>query len=188
MGAILFARRLDDFPRLGRKALRIIQYKGTGRIETLKEQTDLRGYAAGFEGMVDYIMALVPSNEVFEQPLRRTVPMFPDIAIRELVANALIHQDFTVSGAGPMVEIFDDRIEITNPGDPLVDTHRFVDTPAKSRNEDIAARMRRFGFLRRTGQRKSIKSYSRWRFANFPLLYSRPPESLPALPCSPIRI
>ena len=55
--------------------------------------------------------------------------MFPDLAIRELVANALIHQDFLITGAGPMIEIFDDRIEVTNPGEPLVDTQRFPDTP-----------------------------------------------------------
>ena len=151
MGAVLFAKKLNDFPRLGRKAVRVIQYKGTGRTETQKEQTGLRGYAAGFEEMVDYIMALVPSNEVFKRTLRRAVPMFPDIAIRELVANALIHQDFAVSGAGPMVEIFDDRIEITNPGYPLVDTLRFVDTPPKSRNETLAALMRRLGFCEERG-------------------------------------
>ena len=151
LGAILFAKKLSDFPRLGRKALRIIQYRGTGRIETLKEQTDLRGYAAGFENMVNYIVALAPSNEVIERSMRRTEPMFPEIAIRELVANALIHQDFTISGAGPMVEIFDDRMEITNPGAPLVDTLRFVDTPPKSRNETLAALMRRFGFCEERG-------------------------------------
>ena len=69
--------------------------------------------------------------------------MYPEKAIRELVANALIHQDFTVTGAGPMVEIFTDRMEITNPGEPLVDTLRFIDTPPRSRNEDLAALMRR---------------------------------------------
>jgi predicted HTH transcriptional regulator len=42
------------------------------------------------------------------------------------------------------VEIFDDRIEITNPGEPLVDTQRFVDTPPRSRNEALASLMRRF--------------------------------------------
>ena len=151
MGAILFAKRLADFPRLGRKAARVIQYRGASRIETLKEQTSAMGYAAGFEGMMNYIMALVPSSEVFEQAQRRTIPMFPEIAIRELVANALIHQDFTVFGAGPMVEIFDDRMEITNPGAPLVDTLRFVDTPPKSRNETLAALMRRFGFCEERG-------------------------------------
>ena len=90
-------------------------------------------------------------NEVIGQALRRSVPMFPELAIRELVANALIHQDFFVTGAGPMIEIFDDRIEITNPGEPLVDTQRFVDTPPKSRNEVLASLMRRFRICEERG-------------------------------------
>ena len=77
--------------------------------------------------------------------------MFPELAVRELVANALIHQDFFVTGAGPMVEIFADRIEITNPGEPLVDTQRFVDTPPKSRNEELASMMRRFRICEERG-------------------------------------
>ena len=75
----------------------------------------------------------------------------PKGAVRELVANALIHQDFLVTGAGPMVEIFDDRIEITNPGEPLVDTQRFVDNPPRSRNEALASLMRRFGMCEERG-------------------------------------
>jgi ATP-dependent DNA helicase RecG len=47
------------------------------------------------------------------------------------------------TGSGPMVEIFADRMEITNPGEPLVELLRFVDTPPRSRNEDLAALMRR---------------------------------------------
>ena len=77
--------------------------------------------------------------------------MFPELAVRELVANALIHQDFFVTGAGPMVDIFQDRIEITNPGEPLVDTQRFVDTPPKSRNEALASLMRRFRICEERG-------------------------------------
>jgi predicted HTH transcriptional regulator len=77
--------------------------------------------------------------------------MFPELAVRELVANALIHQDFFVTGSGPMVEIFDDRIEITNPGEPLIDTQRFVDTPPRSRNEALASLMRRFRICEERG-------------------------------------
>ena len=98
-----------------------------------------------------YINGLLPTNEVIGQALRKTVPMFPELAVRELVANALIHQEFSVTGAGPMVEIFDDRIEITNPGAPLVDTLRFVDTPPKSRNEALASLMRRFRICEERG-------------------------------------
>ncbi len=129
----------------------MIQYAGTGRIETLKEQVSAKGYANGFEGLIGFINGLLPSNEVIEQALRKTVPMFPELAVRELVANALIHQDFFITGAGPMVEIFDDRVEITNPGEPLVDIQRFVDTPPRSRNETLASLLRRFGICEERG-------------------------------------
>lgn len=151
LGAVLFAKRLDGFRALQRKAMRVIQYRGTGRVETLKEQVEVKGYASGFEGLIGFINGLLPSNEVIEQALRKTVPMFPELAVRELVANALIHQDFFITGAGPMVEIFDDRIEITSPGEPLVDTERFVDTPPKSRNEVLASLMRRFRICEERG-------------------------------------
>lgn len=77
--------------------------------------------------------------------------MYPEIAIRELVANALIHQDFNITGAGPMVEIFVDRREITNPGVPLIDTLRFIDEPPPSRNEVLAALMRRMAICEERG-------------------------------------
>jgi predicted HTH transcriptional regulator len=105
----------------------------------LKEQEGGKGYACGFEGLIGFINALLPSNEVVGKALRSSVPMFPELAVRELVANALIHQDFFMSGTGPMVEIFDDRIEITNPGAPLVDTDRFVDTPPRSQTRGCDA-------------------------------------------------
>jgi predicted HTH transcriptional regulator len=55
--------------------------------------------------------------------------MYPPTAIRELVANMLIHQNFNIKGTSPMVEIFDSRIEMTNTGQPLVEPQRFLDTP-----------------------------------------------------------
>lgn len=151
LGAILFAKRLDDFAQLKRKAMRVIQYKGSSRAEGGKEQVGGKGYASGFEGLIGYVNGLLPSNEVIGQALRKAVPMYPELAVRELVANALIHQDFFMKGAGPMVEIFANRIEITNPGIPLVATERFVDTPPRSRNEALASMMRRIGICEERG-------------------------------------
>lgn len=151
LGAVLFARRLSDFRTLRRKAMRIIHYRGNSRVETIKEHLVDTGYASGFEGLIEHINSLLPSNEVIQQALRKTVPMFPELAVRELVANALIHQDFFLTGAGPMVEIFDDRMEISNPGIPLVETDRFLDSPPKSRNETLASLMRRMGICEERG-------------------------------------
>ncbi len=150
-GAILFAKDLSRLGRLARKALRVIVYKGKNRVETKREQPGVKGYAVGFESAIGFINALLPINEQIGQALRREVRMYPAIAIRELVANALIHQDFSVTGAGPTVEIFDDRIEITNPGKPLIDPSRFIDQPPRSRNEDLAAFMRRINVCEERG-------------------------------------
>lgn len=151
MGAVLFARNLRDFSGLKRKAARVIAYRGVSRVQTIREHEDTRGYAAGFKTLVAHINSLLPTNEVIGQALRKTVPVYPELAIRELVANALVHQDFFVTGSGPMIEIFEDRMEVTNPGLPLVDTARFLDHPPRSRNEELAGMMRRVGICEERG-------------------------------------
>ena len=151
LGAVLFAKRLEDFRSLQRKAMRVVQYRGSSRVETFRERICEEGYASGFESLIGFIDGLLPSNETIEHGIRTTVTGFPEPAVRELVANALIHQDFFITGTGPMVEIFEGRIEITNPGPPLVDARRFVDSPPKSRNESLASLMRRVGICEERG-------------------------------------
>jgi ATP-dependent DNA helicase RecG len=143
LGAILFSKNLSEFEPLWRKSVRVIKYKGKNRLHTVKEHEAGKGYATGFEDLVAYINDQLPANEEIGQALRKEVRVFPEVAIRELVANMLIHQDFDLSGAGPMVELFDDRIEISNPGRPLIDTLRFIDHNPRSRNEKLAYFMRR---------------------------------------------
>lgn len=150
-GAILFAKNLNDFDTLKRKAPRVILYKGNSKIETIREQVGTKGYAVAFEGIINYINNLLPKNEIIGKAFREESKMYPDIAIRELVANSLIHQDFTITGAGPMFEVFDNRIEISNPGTPIVDILRFIDTNPKSRNEKIAFFMRRINICEERG-------------------------------------
>ncbi len=151
LGAILFGRRLNQFANLSRKVIRAIFYEGTSRARTIKEQTGITGYAVGFSGLIRYINSQLPRNELIGQALRHETPVYPEIAIRELVANALIHQDFSLTGTGPMIEVFTDRIEITNPGIPLIDTLRFIDEPPRSRNEPLAAVMRRLNICEERG-------------------------------------
>lgn len=151
LGAILFANDLDDFYELSRKAPRVIIYKGKNKLETIKEQEGKRGYAIGFEGLINYINNALPSNEEIGRVFRTEVKMFPELAIRELVANALIHQDFSISGTGVMIELYEDRMEITNPGKPTIDTNRFIDHSPESRNEMLARFMRRLNICEERG-------------------------------------
>lgn len=153
LGAILFAKRLSDFgPSVERKAVRFVAYDGPGRADTVTHRQDgQRGYAAGFQGLVDFIDNLLPRNEHIGSAFREERPLYPAIALRELVANALIHQDMTITGAGPLIELFSDRMEITNPGAPLVSPDRFLDAPPRSRNEALASLMRRMRLCEEQG-------------------------------------
>lgn len=153
LGAILFAADLTQFPpALARKGVRFIAYGGVNKAATVTHRQDgKKGYASGFEGLISYINGLLPKNEHIGQALRVEKPLFPELAIRELVANALIHQDMTITGAGPQIEMFGDRIEITNPGTPLIATERMIDLPPRSRNEAVASLMRRMRLCEEQG-------------------------------------
>lgn len=150
IGAILFAKRLDQIDGLARKVSRVIVYEGKDKLKTKADKPGVRGYAVGFQGLIEYIDSVVPSNEVIEQALRREVKMFPEIAVRELVANALIHQDFRETGTSVVIELFADRMEISNPGKPFISPDRFIDE-YQSRNERLAGLMRRLGACEEKG-------------------------------------
>lgn len=149
LGALLFAKQLKDFENVARKSIRVIVYKGKNKVETEREQIGGQGYAIGFEGLLIWINSQLPANEEIGKALRKESRMYPEVAIRELVANALVHQDLNEKGF-PMIEIFLDRIEISNPGTPLVIPERFIDAYV-SRNEKLADIMPRMGFCEEKG-------------------------------------
>ena len=151
--AILFAKNLSEFESsIARKAVRFVAHDGTSRADMVIHRRDGRlGYACGIKNLLTYINCLLPRNELIGQVFREERSLYPSIAIRELVVNALIHQDMTVTGAGPLIEMFRDRLEITNPGKPLVSPARFLDFPPRSRNEALASLMRRMRLCEEQG-------------------------------------
>jgi len=150
LGGVLLARQLSDFPDIGRKASRVVVYSGTSKVDTKLDQVGVKGYAVAFRGLVRFIMSQLPQNEVVEDAIRHNVKLLPELAIRELVANALVHQDFLMGGASIMIEIYPNRIEISNPGVPIVEVNRFIDG-YQSRNERLADLMRRMGVCEEKG-------------------------------------
>jgi len=153
LGAIACSRRLGSTSSLGRRSLRAVQYTGKNKAETRLEREHDIGYAIGFAGMLDQVLAILPQSEVIEKALRIRRTLYPEIALRELLANALIHQDFGVTGAGPLVEIYADRVEISNPGGllPSKQLDRLIGTQPESRNEMLAKSFRRFKICEERG-------------------------------------
>jgi len=152
-GALSAAFNLKEFDDLARKSIRLIKYKGITKLETEKEYPGSKGYAIGFEGLITFLKALLPGSEIIKNALRKETTIYPEIALRELIANALIHQDFTIRGSGPMIEIFDNRIVISNPGKllPSKKIDRLIRTTPESRNEILAAAFRRYNICEERG-------------------------------------
>lgn len=152
-GALVAAYNLSDFESLARKAVRVIKYRGKNKLVTEKEYPITKGYATGFENLIELVKALLPALEIIKNGLRVETTVFPEIALRELIANSLIHQDFTIRGTSPMIEIFDDRIEISNPGKllPSQKIDRLIRATPESRNELLASAFRRYNICEERG-------------------------------------
>lgn len=153
LGALICAVNLNDFDGLSRKSIRVIRYKGFNKTETEREFPGSKGYAIGFEGLINFVKQMLPSSEIIKSAFRSEQTVFPEIALRELFANALVHQDFTIRGTGPIIEIFDDRISITNPGKllPSKKLDRIIGTTPLSRNEKLASSFRRLKICEERG-------------------------------------
>lgn len=148
IGAVLLAKNLGDFD-LEEKAPRLIIYEGVGKEKTVRDHIGRRGYAVGFRGLVSAVMSALPQNELIGDALREERPLVPRLVIRELVANALVHQDFAAQGRST-IQVFSNRVEISNPGVPVIDVARFVDFN-EARNARLATHLRRLRICEEKG-------------------------------------
>ena len=133
-GAILLATRLQDFQTLRHKAARLIRYQGNNRVETELKQTLSKGYANGFEELMNLVTDSLSKVKGPGKGSGKKKSVWPKLALRELIANSLIHQDYSTPDPGPLIEVFDDRIEVVNSGIPLANSQRLVNSPPKTRN------------------------------------------------------
>lgn len=141
LGAVLFARRMADFPALASRRLRFLQYAGATRTSVRRDLLAEGGYAVEFEKLLELVNASVPVDERIGAAHRVTAPMYSPVVLRELIANAIVHQDFRAYPSLITVELYEDRMEVTNPGEPLLDPRRFPED-TRPRNLSLALMMR----------------------------------------------
>jgi len=163
MGAMLLAKDIKKFEGLLKKTVRVIWYKGKDRIDAIREKEFVGGYIYSHEEVVQYIMTIIPQEEIIVGANRKTIVAFPEIAIRELLANSMIHQAIEQKGTNIMVELFTNRMEFSNAGCPLVEIDRIIDTVPVSRNENIAGFMHKCNICeeRGSGYEKIITATSK---------------------------
>ncbi|MCY4170471.1 MAG: putative DNA binding domain-containing protein [Bacteroidetes bacterium] len=151
LGFLSIAHDFSDAPSLRHKAIRVVTYNGSGRHHESRQEEFMVGYASGFSKFIQFVDHVIPTDETFRNGIRKQSQRFPILAVREVIANAMIHQDLSSRNGGPIVEIFDNRIEVMNRGIPLIDCKQFINAPPKTRNKTLATLFRRFGMCEELG-------------------------------------
>jgi ATP-dependent DNA helicase RecG len=108
---------------------------------------------SSIEGAMVFLKQYIPVRyEMTGSTRRKEVPEIPYDALREALINAVVHRDYFEKGANVMVEMFDDRIEITNPGG-LVKGLKAADFGKKSalRTPTIASLLHHANYIEKMG-------------------------------------
>ena len=84
LGAILFAKNLENFDNLHRKVVRVIIYKGKGRLETIREHQNKKGYAIGFDELVNYVNDQLPAPKFQGDSLFTRVYLYAPQLLRNM--------------------------------------------------------------------------------------------------------
>lgn len=154
-GVVAFGRRLlPDFPQC---SLRMARFRGTTKTEFV-DQRQLNGHAFRLlEEAMQFILRHIPVADRIEpgQLERQDVPLYPTLALREALVNALCHRDYTIPGGAVNVAIFDNRLEVISsgllpPGLTVADLKR--EHISQPRNPILAEVFYRRGLIERWGR------------------------------------
>ena len=92
------------------------RYEGNEKVD-ISDRKELKGdLISNIESSIDFIKNHLKIKIKIEGSRRSEVPELPEVAIREAVVNAVAHRDYFEKGANIMIEIFNNRVEFTNPG------------------------------------------------------------------------
>ena len=150
-GALSIGRDFADFPSIQNKRIRVIGHDGEYLTSFVSEKEFYKGYACCFEEIAEYIDERSGKKEVIDGAIRHSERSYPLLSIREILGNAMIHQDLTSTGTCIIVHVFPSRIEISNPGKLLCDINRTIDAIPKVRNEVLGNILRKMRIVEAQG-------------------------------------
>ena len=150
-GILFFSKNLADI--YFHTAITCALYKGTEKIDVLDRRDFNEDLISSIDRAMIFLKQYIPLRyEMTGEPRRREIPEIPYEALREAIINATAHRDYFKKGTNIMVEMFDNRIEITNFGG-LAKGLKPEDFGKKSvlRNPNIANLLHRAGYIEKMG-------------------------------------
>ena len=150
-GILLFGRdRLVRFPDAHIQAGR---FAGTDRAN-LADRAEFTDYPVlAIEQAIGFVERNTRLGMAVGRVRRRDLPAAPPAALREALVNAVVHADYAQRGAPIRVAVFDDRIEIENPGIllPGLTMEDLRDGVSRVRNRVMARVFKELGLVEQWG-------------------------------------
>jgi len=154
-GFMIFSKKNPQLLRpYSRYLIRCVRYRGASVASPIIDRTDIRGT---LDRQIDAIQKFILRNISLKATIEGTKRVdryeYPKDAIRELVANAVIHRDYMITETYTQVNVFSNRLEISNPGNlpPGVTIENIKDSQF-SRNEIIATVLKDMDYLEEYGR------------------------------------
>ena len=149
-GILFFAR--DPYEHLHQAQLTLLGFKGTKKLH-IYDRRDIRDdLLTQFNEAILFLEKHLNVRSEIKGINRVDIYEIPFDAIREAIVNALMHRDYSIAGSQVSVEVYDDRVEITNPGGlPPGLTKKAFGTISIRRNERISDLFFRLHKVERVG-------------------------------------
>lgn len=161
-GILFFAKNISDY--LPQSQMTLVAFKGTEKFHIFDRRDIRDDLLTQFNEAIDFLMKHLNVRSEIKGLNRRDIYDIPFEAIREALVNALMHRDYSITGTQVNVEVYDDRVEIINPGGlaPGVSKKAFGNISVR-RNELIADLFFRLHKVERLGMgikqmRKAMKA------------------------------
>jgi len=149
-GVLFFAKNINHF--FPQAYITCLLAKGTDKVNILDRKDFAGGLVSDIEESLRFIERNTRTGYRIEKLRREDVPEYPMRALREAITNAIMHRDYFESGANVFVEIYDDRIEISNPGGlPKGLSKEELGTRSVRRNPLIADLLHRIALIEKAG-------------------------------------
>lgn len=113
-GILFFAKAPQGHIRQAQMSL--IAFKGTDRVHIF-DRLDVRDdLLTQFNQAILFLERHLNIRSEIRGVNRYDIREIPFDALREAIVNALMHRDYSITGTQVSIDVFDDRVEITNPG------------------------------------------------------------------------
>lgn len=101
---------------ISQSAVTCVSYKGNFKVDILDKKTFDQDIITNIDDTITFLKRHLKVSYEITELQRKEKLEIPEVVLREAVVNAVAHRDYFEKGANVMIEVFDNRVEITNPG------------------------------------------------------------------------